>query len=234
MSDMHRLTILIAAIALAGCGSANIDRTARSGVGFGTLADLQPVEAQGAPAITGPFVAAGQISDESLNTIQTTLLQPIDTTTAETTQTTEVLVTETQIPSVDPNNPSISDEQDFDAVASRESIESDRERLAAQAEAYQVIQPGELPTRSGGAEPSIVEFALAVTHPAGAKIYTRSAFSTQARFNRNCAKYASSDHAQAAFLKAGGPTRDRFGIDPDGDGYACYWDPTPFRAALGQ
>ena len=24
----------------------------------------------------------------------------------------------------------------------------------------------------------------------------------------------------------------KIGIDPDGDGYACSWDPSPFRAAL--
>ena len=38
--------------------------------------------------------------------------------------------------------------------------------------------------------------------------------------------------AQEAFLKAGGPERDRYGLDPDGDGFACRWDPTPFRAAI--
>ena len=40
--------------------------------------------------------------------------------------------------------------------------------------------------------------------------------------------------AQQAFLEAGGPERDRKGLDPDGDGYACAWDPTPFRAAVQQ
>jgi hypothetical protein len=32
-------------------------------------------------------------------------------------------------------------------------------------------------------------------------------------------------------LSNGGPERDRLGLDPDGDGFACYWDPTPFRLA---
>ena len=32
-----------------------------------------------------------------------------------------------------------------------------------------------------------------------------------------------------AFLEAGGPKRDRKGLDPDGDGFACAWDPRPFR-----
>lgn len=43
----------------------------------------------------------------------------------------------------------ISDEQDFDAVSSRESIESDAARRASQAAQYQVVQPGALPTRTG-------------------------------------------------------------------------------------
>ena len=30
----------------------------------------------------------------------------------------------------------------------------------------------------------------------------------------------------------GGPKVDPKGIDPDGDGFACYWDPKPFRSVL--
>ena len=53
------------------------------------------------------------------------------------------------VPTVaDPNNVSISDEQDFDAVADRESIESDAERIKKNREQYQVIEPGDLPKRT--------------------------------------------------------------------------------------
>ena len=38
--------------------------------------------------------------------------------------------------------------------------------------------------------------------------------------------------AQIDFLAKGGPERDRLGVDPDGDGYACAWNPAPFRAAV--
>jgi len=131
------------------------------------------------------------------------------------------------------NNPGISDEQDFSAVASRETIESDKERLAAQREAYQVIQPSAVPDRPGNIGPSIVDFALNTMNNVGQKIYSRSGLFAANRFNRNCAKYASADLAQEAFLKSGGPERDRMGLDPDGDGFACYWDPAPFRLARG-
>ena len=42
----------------------------------------------------------------------------------------------------------------------------------------------------------------------------------------------SSDLAQKAFLSRGGPERDILLLDPDGDGFACKWDPRPFRLAV--
>lgn len=124
----------------------------------------------------------------------------------------------------------ISDEQDFDAVAARETIESDAERIARARAQYQVIQPGALPTRTGASGPSIVAFALATTHAPGTPMYRRSGFGNRDPF-ANCGRYASADLAQEAFLEAGGPERDRQGLDPDGDGFVCGWDPRPFRAA---
>ena len=135
------------------------------------------------------------------------------------------------IPQVATNNPGISDENDFDAVASRESIESDAQRRAAQAAARQQILPQALPTRSGDGGPNIVDYALSTSHGLGQQVHTRSALTTQSRFQRNCAKYRTADEAQRDFLARGGPSRDRLGIDPDGDGFACGWNPTPYRAA---
>lgn len=129
------------------------------------------------------------------------------------------------------NNPGISDEQDFDAVASRESIESDAARIAANKEQYQQVQPTNLPNRAGSGQVNIVQYALQTSHPRGQRIYRRIGLNTQAKFQRNCAVYASPDLAQIDFLEMGGPKRDRKGLDPDGDGYACTWDPAPFRRA---
>lgn len=125
----------------------------------------------------------------------------------------------------------ISDEQDFGAVSARETIESDAARIAANRQAYVQIEPTDLPSRPGGSGPSIVAFALATNNPVGAQLYDRSRLSGRARFNRNCAKYTSSDMAQQDFLARGGPRRDPKGIDPDGDGFACYWDPSSYRQA---
>ena len=131
------------------------------------------------------------------------------------------------------NNPEISDEHSFSAVSSRESIESDAERLARQREAFEVIQPEALPERPGSGAPNIVAFALSTTHRVGQQIYRRSGNVSDTTFKRACAKYGSPDQAQEAFLADGGPERDRRNLDPDGDGFACFWDPTPFRSARG-
>lgn len=124
----------------------------------------------------------------------------------------------------------ISDEQDFNAVSARETIESDAERIARARQQYQVIQPGALPTRTGDTGPNIVAFALSTTHAPGTPTYRRSGFGNRDPF-ANCGRFASADLAQEAFLEAGGPERDRQGLDPDGDGFVCGWDPRPFRAA---
>lgn len=125
----------------------------------------------------------------------------------------------------------ISDEQDFDAVAARETIESDRERLQAQREQYRVIAPQPLPRRSGPSGPDIVAFALATTNLPGQPLYPRSTLRLIG-YEQACARHPSPDRAQEAFLADGGPKRDPQGLDPDGDGFACGWDPAPFRAAL--
>ncbi len=128
-----------------------------------------------------------------------------------------------------PDNAGISDEQDFSAVSGRETIESDAERIAANRANYEVIAPTAVPTRTGSGGPNLVEFALQTNNAVGEQVHSRTNLLAGSRYERNCAKYASPDLAQMAFLRAGGPQRDRMGIDPDGDGYACHWDPTAFR-----
>lgn len=126
----------------------------------------------------------------------------------------------------------LSDEQNFDAVASRETIESDAERRAAQAAARQQVAPTAVPDRPANVGPNIVEYALNAPNVKGQEWYSRSLLTTQSRFQRNCAEYLTDDDAQRDFLARGGPELDRRGLDPDGDGFACGWDPAPFIAAF--
>lgn len=125
----------------------------------------------------------------------------------------------------------VSDEQDFSAVTSRQTIESDKARLEANRAQYQVIQPGALPVRPGDTGPNIAQYAVATNNPVGVALYNRPSFYL-VNVKAACPKYPSPDLAQQAFLAAGGPQKDSKGLDPDGDGFACDWDPRPFRAAL--
>ena len=134
-------------------------------------------------------------------------------------------------PPVAVNAAGISQENDFQDVSSLRSIETDAERLAQNRAQYQVIAPTELPSRSGASGPNIVDFALNTQNAKGEALYTRGGIASQTRYARNCGKYPSPDLAQADFLAKGGPERDRMGLDPDGDGFACAWDPAPFRLA---
>ena len=137
-------------------------------------------------------------------------------------------------PSVPGSNGGISDEQSFEAVSSRESIESDAARRAQQAAQYQVVQPQALPEHPADTGPNIVEYALAAPNSVGQAWYSRFMFSGEGRQQRNCGKYRTADEAQRDFLARGGPNRDALGLDSDGDGFACAWDPAPFRAAVGR
>lgn len=200
--------------------------------GFGAIQLGVEISDEVLAAETDSDITAGTTAVTASATETATTGAPLDATAPDTAP--ETAATDEVLPTVQLNrdNPTLSDEQDFEAVTARETIESDAARRAAQQQAYQVIEPTALPTRQGGSGAAIVEFALATTNLVGQSIYRRSSLFSANRFQRNCAKYPSSDLAQVAFLKNGGPERDRQGIDPDGDGFACFWDPTPFRQAV--
>jgi hypothetical protein len=127
-------------------------------------------------------------------------------------------------------NTTISDEQDFGAVSVRETIQSDAERLESQRASYTVIQPTDLPTRPETV--NVAQYALAATNPVGTKRFTRINPFAKVQNVKNCGRYLNQDDAQAAFLDAGGPRRDIYSLDPDGDGYACKWTPETYRKLL--
>lgn len=225
---MMRITLPLLLLALAACSPTVPDSGA--GVGFGDYDSFETARIERERLLRAETpVVPGQrsLSDETIANVDPSIgaapaggaplsaLQP-----------------QAEAP-VTTNNPGISDEQDFAAVSARETIESDAERLARLREEYKVIQPEALPTRSGSGGPNIVEFALSTTNRVGQSIYRRSGFNAENRFNRACARYATADQAQLDFLSRGGPENDRLGVDPDGDGFACYWDPAPFRTARG-
>jgi hypothetical protein len=104
------------------------------------------------------------------------------------------------------------------AIAERELAEA-RSQLV-------VVQPGPLPNRVEGV--NIALFAQQTDNAVGERRYSRGV-GAQVTGLGNCGRFRDQDAAQRAFLAGGGPERDRYGIDPDGDGFACRWDPTPYR-----
>lgn len=239
MSRAVLKTIMLSAIsaaALAGC-SASVPESgvpdAGEGVGFGSYEDYQRREAERRTQSSGGSLPAAQdVSEEPLDEDLATETQAVlDATRANSGEAPLEASPSNPPPDAVSNDAGISRENDFDAVGAQRSIEDDQARQAALKEQYQVVQPTEVPTRSGAAGPNIVEYALSTSHPKGRSLYRRVGLNLQARHTRNCAKYPSPDLAQEEFLAKGGPERDRLALDPDGDGYACSWDPAPFRAA---
>ena len=77
-------------------------------------------------------------------------------------------------------------------------------------------------------EINVAEFARKTYHKRGEKIFFRIGFSIYDNWNE-CSKFKTRDEAQRKFLSNGGPNNDKFNLDPDGDGFACEWDPKVYR-----
>lgn len=225
----------LALVTLTACGASVPESGPDAGVGFGNYNEYQQKQNARDAALTGAALPApSAVSAEPLSAAATDAEQlaadaaaalnsgdaPLDASPSN------------PAPAVALNASGISDENNFDNVSSLRSIEGDKQRIAENKAQYQVVTPTALPSRSGNEGPNIVAYALQTSHPVGTQMHSRFAGS-QARSERKCAAYASADQAQAAFLAKGGPDRDRLGLDPDGDGYACRWDPAPFRKVNG-
>ncbi len=259
---MRLIVVPVALVALAACSPRVPDSAAGVGFGdyneYQTEQDLRSTTQAGVTALP----PAGAVSDEQPQPVATaTPLSALSEQATRTAQTTPTLATDQDaiaqetaaalaststnsgVPPLDasPGNPApqtissasgISSENDFEAVDSVRSIESDAAFIERNRAQYEVVQPTALPERTSDARPNIVAYALATKHPVGTKIYSRVGINKDARFTKNCSKYGSQDRAQQDFLAQGGPNRDKMGLDPDGDGYACNWNPAPYRNAV--
>lgn len=228
----------VALLTMTACAPSVPDSGA--GVGFTDYTQYELDRAQREAALTGGNGAQTAITSDQLAASGIVETPGVVTSTTATNSTGEAVLAngrvagqvEAQPGNTAPvllNNPGISDEQDFSAVSGRETIQSDADRRAAQAAAYQIVEATDVPIRSGDTGPNIIQYALQTTNAKGETLYSRSGISGQNRFLRNCAEYQSPDAAQRDFLARGGPQRDRRGLDPDGDGFACGWDPVPYR-----
>lgn len=247
------LTIALACGGLAACVPVVPD----SGVGFNDYTEYQVAQATRDAELTGPGLSgAPPVSSErlpalqapsqgsgALDTARAALAEPgSENALADAEADAETRARNSGVAPLDAspsnaapplrNNPDISDEQDFDAVSGRRGIEGDAARLAQARAQYRLVTPQALPERRDDGRLTPVEFALSTSHPLGQRVWRRSGFTSADRARRNCGNYATPDRAQADFLANGGPERDRLGLDPDGDGFVCGWDPAPFRRAV--
>lgn len=244
-------TALLALVTVAACSPTVPDSAAGvdsgAGVGFGSYTEYQTNTAAREANLAGiALPAANAVSSETIGenggTAAPTQAGTSGDIAAETRAALDATSANSGVPPVDasPSNPpparadsaGISDENDFDSVDSRRTRQDDAALIAANRAQYQQINPTAVPLRSGGAKGGIVAYALSTSHPVGTKVHRRSGLNAQTRYVRNCGKYPSPDLAQSEFLAKGGPERDRLGLDPDGDGYACSWNPAPFRKAV--
>ncbi|MFX0544242.1 hypothetical protein ACEWPL_001695 [Roseovarius sp. S1116L3] len=234
-----------ALVALAACGTSIPDSgpDMGAGVGFGNYAEYQARqdaqlagEALPAPAAvsSAPLDATGNVGAGSeADDIAAQTRAALGTGSADASAGSAIDAAPGNPAPPITNSNGISVENNFDAVSARRSIEDDAARVAAQRQQYQVAAVESLPSRSGGEGPNIVAYALSTDHAPGTQLYRRGGLNKEAKFERACAGYSGPDLAQIDFLSRGGPERDRLGLDPDGDGYACSWDPRPFRRAAG-
>jgi hypothetical protein len=112
------------------------------------------------------------------------------------------------------------EQQKIDAAVAQEQLDAARRQLV-------VVQPGALPNRPEGV--NVALYAQQSTNAVGERVFDRTVGARVAGVG-SCGRYRDPDSAQRAFLAAGGPQSDRLGLDPDGDGFACHFDPGPYRA----
>jgi hypothetical protein len=100
----------------------------------------------------------------------------------------------------------------------------------------EIVTVTSVPTGAATAGPNVMAYALQTRHNVGTVMHRRLNPLRWSRWEAACLQFVNQDAAQEAFLAAGGPERDRQNLDPDGDGFACWWDPRVYRqaVALGQ
>lgn len=120
------------------------------------------------------------------------------------------------------------DPNSLEAIAAGAIAES--EGAAAQGGVFDNIQPQQVgDVRPPPLIPRVAAFALRTTHQPGERQWRRNPL--RADGQAICTQFETRDEAQDRFLRDGGPERDPNGMDPDGDGFVCGFDPSALRAA---
>ena len=92
------------------------------------------------------------------------------------------------------------------------------------------VQPIEGTTKKP--EINIALYARQTKNAVGQKIFNR--IKIKKKKSDPCLSFLSNDDAQRFFLTNGGPKTDFMNLDPDGDGFACVWNPTQYRTLIAK
>lgn len=100
----------------------------------------------------------------------------------------------------------------------------------------EIVHVTSVPTGEAASGPNVMAYALQTRHAVGSAQHRRMNPLRWSRWENACLQFPNQDAAQEAFLATGGPERDPQNLDPDGDGFACWWDPAVYRqaAAIGE
>lgn len=109
--------------------------------------------------------------------------------------------------------------QQLAGIASqRKEYDAEGNVIASTASAAPMAQ-----TLAQPATANVGAYAQASTNAVGQALFPRTGITG------SCSAYPTPDDAQRAFLQAGGPANDSLGIDADGDGFACAFNPATYR-----
>ncbi|MDG2474569.1 MAG: hypothetical protein P8M50_04730 [Paracoccaceae bacterium] len=90
-----------------------------------------------------------------------------------------------------------------------------------------VVEPNQTDDLDQKSEVNIALYARQNLNAVGNKIFNR--IQTKKNNSDPCLRFLSADDAQRFFLEKNGPDSDFWNLDPDGDGFACKWNPEQYR-----
>ena len=105
-----------------------------------------------------------------------------------------------------------------------------KKSLLAAREKRTVIEPEKTEELDQKSAINIALYARQTSNAVGEKIYIRI-LSKKKKIDP-CFRFMSADNAQRFFLEKDGPEKDFWNLDPDGDGFACAWNPMHYRNLL--
>ncbi len=115
------------------------------------------------------------------------------------------------------------EQQNIEKALAKKSLLEAREKRT-------IVETKQSPNLNQKSEINIALYARQTLNVVGKKIYNRVKRNKDK--SNACLRFTSSDDAQRFFLDKQGPKSDFWNLDPDGDGFACDWDPSRFRNLL--